>query len=126
MKWFHSFRARIVLGTFLWTMGLVPILHIVFLLIHHQMNRISAMGLRTLLFFSFLCIAAGIWQLRAAILPFGRLRRQLLSLRDGSNLRIEGNYPNEVQPLVNDLNSLLEHREHIVRRALAKAGDLAH
>jgi len=31
-----------------------------------------------------------------------------------------------VQPLVNDLNSLLEHREQIVRRALAKAGDLAH
>jgi hypothetical protein len=28
--------------------------------------------------------------------------------------------------LVNDLNSLLEHRERIVRRALAKAGDLAH
>jgi signal transduction histidine kinase len=31
-----------------------------------------------------------------------------------------------VQPLVNDLNSLLEHRERIVQRALAKAGDLAH
>jgi signal transduction histidine kinase len=28
--------------------------------------------------------------------------------------------------LVNDLNSLLEHREKVVRRALAKAGDLAH
>jgi signal transduction histidine kinase len=27
---------------------------------------------------------------------------------------------------VNDLNSLLEHRERTVRRALAKAGDLAH
>ena len=31
-----------------------------------------------------------------------------------------------MQPLVNDLNSLLEHRERIVLRALAKAGDLAH
>jgi signal transduction histidine kinase len=50
----------------------------------------------------------------------------LSGLRDGSNLRVEGTYPNEVQPLVNDLNSLLEHREHIVRRAMAKAGDLAH
>jgi signal transduction histidine kinase len=27
---------------------------------------------------------------------------------------------------VNDLNSLLEHRERIIRRAMAKAGDLAH
>jgi signal transduction histidine kinase len=31
-----------------------------------------------------------------------------------------------VQPLVDDLNALLEHREQAVRRAVAKAGDLAH
>jgi signal transduction histidine kinase len=73
-----------------------------------------------------LCILAGIWQFRAGLLPFGRLRQQLSGLRDGSGDRIEGTYPTEVQPLVNDLNSLLEHRERIVRRALAKAGDLAH
>src|SRR5262249_18726140 len=64
--------------------------------------------------------------IRAALLPFGRLRKQLLGMRDGSGRRVEGTYPTEVQPLVNDLNSLLEHRERIVRRALAKAGDLAH
>ena len=40
--------------------------------------------------------------------------------------RLEGSYPSEIQPLVNDLNALLEHREGIVARALAKAGDLAH
>jgi len=31
-----------------------------------------------------------------------------------------------VQPLVDDLNGLLDYREQIVRRAIAKAGDLAH
>jgi signal transduction histidine kinase len=31
-----------------------------------------------------------------------------------------------VQPLVNDLNAVLDHREQSVRRAIAKAGDLAH
>jgi signal transduction histidine kinase len=126
MKWSNSFRYRMVVGTFLWTLGLIPILHLLFLVIHHQMRAVSALGVRILLVFSFLCISGGIWQFRAAILPFGRLRRQLSGLRDGSNLRVEGTYPNEVQPLVNDLNSLLEHREHLVRRALAKAGDLAH
>jgi signal transduction histidine kinase len=35
-------------------------------------------------------------------------------------------YPSEIQPLVDDLNALLAHREQMVRRALAKAGDLAH
>jgi signal transduction histidine kinase len=69
---------------------------------------------------------AGIWQFRVALVPFGRLRAQLARLQDGSVERIEGKYPTEVQPLVNDLNSLLEHRERIARRALAKAGDLAH
>jgi signal transduction histidine kinase len=68
----------------------------------------------------------GIWQVRAGLSPFGRLRRQLSGVRDGTGRRVEGAYPIEVQPLVNDLNSLLEHRERTVRRALAKAGDLAH
>ena len=40
--------------------------------------------------------------------------------------RLEGDYPAEVQPLVNDLNSLLDDREQRVTRALTKAGDLAH
>ena len=32
----------------------------------------------------------------------------------------------EVQPLVSDLNALLDHRDRRVQEALAKAGDLAH
>jgi signal transduction histidine kinase len=39
---------------------------------------------------------------------------------------VEGLYPSEVQPLVNDVNALLEQRERAVQSALAKAGDLAH
>ena len=37
-----------------------------------------------------------------------------------------GEFPTEVQPLVNDLNALLAHRDRRVADALAKAGDLAH
>ena len=40
--------------------------------------------------------------------------------------RLSGEYPTEVVPLVDDLNSLLEERERRVARAVAKAGDLAH
>src|SRR5262249_22582308 len=56
----------------------------------------------------------------------GGLRTRLLAVRDGSECRVEGTYPAEIQPLVNDLNLLLDHREKAVQRALAKAGDLAH
>ncbi len=126
MTWLRSFRWRILLGTFFWTLGLIPLLHLLFLKVHHQMRLVPRGAIKIFFLFAFIFIVAGIWQFRAALLPFGRLRRQLLDLRGGSGRRIEGSYPTEVQPLVNDLNSLLEQREQVVRRALAKAGDLAH
>src|SRR6202166_8435 len=126
MNWLHSFRWRILLGTVLWTLGLIPLTHLLFLVVHGQLRFMPEWGIGIFLVFATLCILAGIWQFRAGLLPFGRLRRQLTGLRDGSGGRIDGTYPTEVQPLVNDLNSLLEHRERTIRRALAKAGDLAH
>jgi signal transduction histidine kinase len=126
MNWLRSFRWRILLGTALWTLGLIPLLHMLFLAIHGQTRFIPNWGVRVFVAFAAVFVSAGVWQFRAGLLPFGRLRRQLFGLRDGSAERIEGTYPTEVQPLVNDLNSLLAHRERIVQRALAKAGDLAH
>jgi signal transduction histidine kinase len=58
--------------------------------------------------------------------PFNDLRERLAAVRDGRVRRVDGTYPNEVQPLVDDLNSLLELRDQAVKRAIAKAGDLAH
>ena len=55
-----------------------------------------------------------------------RLRTRLAGLHTGRDARVDGSYPAEVQPLVNDLNALLDQREQAVRRAVAKAGDLAH
>jgi signal transduction histidine kinase len=122
-----SFRRRILLGTFLWSLGLTPILHVLFLWTHHQLRReLDPLSVGILLSLGVIFIFTGIWQFRVALVPFARLREQLSRLQDGSAERIEGKYPTEVQPLVNDLNSLLEHRERIARRALAKAGDLAH
>jgi signal transduction histidine kinase len=126
MTWRRSFRWRVLLGTAFWTLGLIPAMHFGFLAVHGQTRYMTNTGRGISLIFSTVCITVGAWQFRVGLRPFNRLRQQLLALRDGSNLRIEGTYPTEVQPLVNDLNALLEHREQIVRRALAKAGDLAH
>jgi signal transduction histidine kinase len=57
---------------------------------------------------------------------FAELRKRLAAVHDGRESRVGGAYPSEVQPLVDDLNALLAHREQRVREALAKAGDLAH
>jgi signal transduction histidine kinase len=124
-----SFRWRIVIGAFFWTLGLIPVGHLVFMAVHHQTRPrliLLPVGTGMSLAFAVFCLLAGIFLLQAALSPFGHLRRQLTALRDGWSRRVEGTYPVEVQPLVDDLNSLLEQRERIVRRALAKAGDLAH
>jgi signal transduction histidine kinase len=132
MNWLlHSFRWRILLGAFLWTLGLIPIAHLIFLSVHHQARGFGRVVILpvdpvTTLIFASLCMLAGALLVHAGLSSFSELRKQLSGVRDGSTHRIEGMYPTEVQPLVNDLNSLLQHREHIVRRALAKAGDLAH
>jgi signal transduction histidine kinase len=71
-------------------------------------------------------LAGGLVGLRQGLTPFRRLRGRLTAVRAGENRRVEGAYPTEVQPLIDDLNALLEDREKAVKRALATAGDLAH
>ncbi len=129
----RSLRWRIVLGAVLWTLGLLPIGHMLFLALTGyrralwQFAGLFHIGLSiTLLVLAVLSLAAGFAQVRSGLLPFDQLRTRLSAVRDGQEVRIDGSYPAEVQPLVNDLNALLEHREKAVQRALAKAGDLAH
>src|SRR5581483_7734127 len=63
---------------------------------------------------------------RRGLAPIVALRTRVARLRDGAASRIDGAFPSEVAPLVDDLNALLAHRERAVSRAVAKAGDLAH
>jgi len=80
----------------------------------------------TIVAIALILIAVGVTQMRRGLSPFDELRARLAAVRDGSERRLEGKYPSEVQPLVNDLNAMLDHRDEVVRRALGKAGDLAH
>ncbi|NML18379.1 sensor histidine kinase [Azohydromonas caseinilytica] len=69
--------------------------------------------------------AAGL-QVRSGLAPLGRLQVALQRLRGGEASRIEGRYPAEVQPLVADLNAVLDHNERLVRQAREQSGNLAH
>jgi signal transduction histidine kinase len=71
-------------------------------------------------------MAAGLIGVRQGLTPFRRLRKRLTAVRAGEDRRVEGTYPSEVQPLIDELNALLEDREKAVKRAQATAGDLAH
>jgi signal transduction histidine kinase len=131
MNWPRSLRWRILLGALLWTLGMIPAMHLVIMpLLSHTIHLRGALpfppGVGVAILIAVFCMLAGILQVRTGLMPFAMLRKHLAAVRDGSDRRMQGTYPTEVQPLVNDLNSLLEQREQTVRRALAKAGDLAH
>lgn len=123
-----SLRTRLFVGALVW---MTAVLFVVIALLikitrNHPAHRepltyFVAMGIVAGAF-----VVGGLFLVRRAVAPFRSLRASLSSVREGRGQRIEGDYPSEVQPLVNDLNALLEDRERAVARALATAGDLAH
>ena len=128
-----SLRSRLLLGAAFWTLGLFAVAAVVstaVLLGNPQLPRQfhgAAHAHSTgLTLFAVACLLVGLWQVRRGMNPVDQLRRRLADVREGRSGRVEGAYPSEVQPLVDDLNQLLEQREAAIGRALAKAGDLAH
>jgi signal transduction histidine kinase len=71
-------------------------------------------------------MTGGVVGVRQGLMPFRRLRERLSAVRAGEDRRVAGEYPSEVQPLIDEMNALLEDREMAVKRAVSTAGDLAH
>ena len=72
-----------------------------------------------------LALAMGAFVHRA-LTPFRTLREDLRRVHEGRETRLPGRYPDEVQPLVDDLNRLLSLQELALARARTQAGDVAH
>ncbi len=90
----RSFRARLLIGSVLWTSGLLFVGHVTSItLVHYypvvRLNHVTQLGVA---------------------LALGSMIAGFLQMRTG----------------LSDLNTLLDHREQAVTRAIAKAGDLAH
>ena len=122
-----SFRRRLIFGSLLWIAGLLAMTTVIGLtLIHHYPHLVGFVHNSALVVFATICLLGGLSMVRHGLSPFTELRERLAAVHQGKDRRVEGRYPSEVQPLVDDLNALLEHRDQTVRRAIAKAGDLAH
>lgn len=124
-----SLRVRLVLGSIAWMAAVVLLLNavVIFLVRHHatfQSRRISHYAAMSVIAISFL--VGGLVMVSRGLLPLGNLRKRLAAVREGRAQRIEGEYPSEIQPLVDDLNALLDDRERAISRAQKTAGDLAH
>ena len=71
-------------------------------------------------------IFAVVLQVILGLRPLKLLRQRLAEVHDGRADRLTGQYPSEVEPLVADLNELLEHNAQVIERARTHAGNLAH
>jgi signal transduction histidine kinase len=127
-----SLRTNVLIGAVLWTVGLFAVAGVVMtqIIYHHPAAprifhgiflHVTAVSILALV-----CMIAGLAYVRSGLTAVDRLRLRLAAVHQGRERLVEGNYPAEVQPLVNDLNVLLDHREQAVKRAVARAGDLAH
>lgn len=128
-----SLRAQVFLGAFLWSLGLFLFSGLA--LTHYMLFVPRAPGIFHHVFVHYMIVIAiatvlsmwiGLRQVRRGLASFNDLRTNLGSVREGRDTRLGGEYPSEVQPLVSELNALLDDREQRVTRALTKAGDLAH
>ena len=87
--------------------------------------------LRSTLFWSFLALGVGLLILAAlqtfyGLWPLRRVRQDVAAIRSGAKTRITEAFPNEVQPLTEEINQLLAHNEDQAEEARRHAGNLAH
>ena len=80
-----------------------------------------ALGLLALV----LAVAVAV-ELQMALRPLQLLRARLAAVRSGAAGQLEGRFPQELQPLVNEFNHVLRENADMVQRARTQAGNLAH
>jgi signal transduction histidine kinase len=123
-----SVRARVMLSAALWAVGFFGLSSILVTYSPAAFRTMSSVHRHAngAWFVAVVCIIVGFVLVRGAIAPLVGIRPRLSDVRRGAEQRLRGSYPSEVQPLVDDLNALLQHRDQTIRRAIATAGDLAH
>ncbi|QKV18619.1 ATP-binding protein [Oricola thermophila] len=73
----------------------------------------------------------GVVVINAAILLYGlrpldHVRRALAAIRNGAATSLEGRFPSEIEPLVEEMNALIDNNRRIVERSRTQVGNLAH
>ena len=129
-----SFRSQLLAGSILWTFGVMLVISValvVFLAMHPQPHRtlfdwFISVPLVVSAVVGLACLAAGALTIGRGVHAMDLLRARLADVRRGTAARLAGAYPAEVQPLVDDLNALLEARDARVARAGERAADVAH
>jgi len=71
-------------------------------------------------------VLANYFVIRFGLRPLKRARRELALVRNGESEQLEGDYPIEIAPLVQEINGLIEANMSVMTRARTQVGNLAH
>jgi signal transduction histidine kinase len=72
-------------------------------------------------------LAAAAWiQVLLGLKPLASIRDRIAAIRSGGAHRLGANFPEEVQPLTREIDTLLDARDRQIETARARAADLAH
>ena len=96
-----------------------------------QQTLAAATGFNRLLTIALLALGAALtlaaWaQVALGLAPLRTLQGALNEVRAGHEPRLQGRFPAEVQPLIDDFNGVLDRHADVVQRARSQAGNLAH
>lgn len=69
---------------------------------------------------------AALAQVAVGLAPLKTMQQGLQRVREGRQPRLQGRFPNELQPLIDEFNGVLDRNAEVVERARAQAGNLAH
>jgi signal transduction histidine kinase len=132
MKSLGSLRGRVWGGAVLWSLGLFAVSGVILtqMMARHPHSPIFVhrvfLHVTPMMILAIILLMIGLIQVSRGVSPVAQLRHKLAAIRGGYTRQVEGSFPSEIQPLVDDLNALLAARDRAVERAQTKAGDLAH
>lgn len=76
--------------------------------------------------FALIMVILGGFQINYSLRPLQRMKNAIADVQLGRSARLGGQYPTEIEPLVADLNLLLDANTEMVQSARVQAGNLAH
>ena len=71
-------------------------------------------------------VIAVLIQVRVGLRPLFAVRKEVARVRRGKAQRVSGDFPEEIAPLADELNALLDHNQEVVERQRTHVGNLAH
>ncbi len=94
-------------------------------------NDKAATDFRNMLLGTMIALFGGVFAamllgIRYSLDPLSRIQTDIARIREGETTKLDGKYPEEVRPLTEELNKLLDHNREVVERARMHVGNLAH